>query len=234
MPPFYRKKEIDMIDQDNNEPLMQSEQNGKTANSSSERKDSAAAKRFDEILEWVEAFVFAGFIVLLVMTFVLRTVVVDGSSMNPTLYDSQRLVLEHFNYTPKRGDIIVANSRGLNKTIIKRCIGTSGDTVVIDYNENTVTVNGDELDEKYLGEDMFELTMFDKTYQKSEGVYEYIVPDDCIFALGDNRNGSRDSRFSEVGYINCDDVLGRAFFRFYIGKDESGKSYPGTIGFLDG
>lgn len=225
-----------MINEDNTEQLEQTEQIGDagSAPAPAARRDSEAAKNFDEILEWIEAFVFAGFIVLLVMTFLLRTVVVDGSSMNPTLYDSQRLVLEHFNYTPQRGDIIVANSRGLNKTIIKRCIGTEGDTVVINYNENTVTVNGEKLNEGYLGEEMSELGMFDANYLKDDGVYEYIVPDNCIFALGDNRNGSRDSRFSEVGYISCDDVLGRAFFRFYLGNDGKGNKYPGKIGFLEG
>ena len=136
----------------------------------------------------------AVFMVLLVFIFLFRTVVVDGSSMVPTLEDSQRLILTHFNYKPERGDIIVANSRGLNKTIIKRCIGISGDTVVVDYNNNTVTVNGDKVDESYLGEPMFELSGFDETYEVSDGKYEYHVPEGSVFAMGDNRNGSSDSR----------------------------------------
>lgn len=169
----------------------------------------------DEALDWIESFVFAIFIVLLVFIFLFRTVVVDGSSMNPTLYDQQRLILTHFNYTPERGDIIVANSAQLNKTIIKRCIGVAGDTIVIDYDTNTVTVNGEKLDESYLGEAMLDKFSFDQEYKVSETSYEYHVPKNCIFALGDNRNDSRDSRDEGVGFINTKYVLGKAVLRFY-------------------
>lgn len=169
----------------------------------------------DEILDWVEAFVFAIFIVTLVFIFLFRSVVVEGKSMQPTLHDAERLILTHFNYTPERGDIIVANSPALNKTIIKRCIGVAGDTVVIDYENNSVTVNGDKLDESYLGEPMRLLDYFDKTYMTSDTTFEYHVPEGCVFALGDNRNESRDSRDSAVGFIDCDDVLGKAVLRFY-------------------
>lgn len=203
---------------------------------SAEAAPAAEAKKqpsvFDELLDWVESFVFAGFVVLLVFIFLFRTVVVEGGSMNPTLFNTQRLILEHFNYEPERGDIIVANCPGLNKTIIKRCIGLAGDTVVIDYSANTVTVNGEKLTEDYLGEPMIQLDRFDDTYKVSENKYEYIVPDDTVFAMGDNRNASRDSRYSEVGFISIDNVLGRAVFRFYLGNDDTGTDDPGKIGFL--
>lgn len=167
-----------------------------------------------ELLDWLEAFVFAVFIVLLIFIFIFRSVVVDGTSMLPTLENEQQLILVHFNYTPKRGDIIVANCRGLNKTIIKRCIGVEGDTVVIDYADNSVTVNGEKLDEPYLGEPMRMSDLFDTSYQISATAFEYHVPEGTVFALGDNRNGSNDSRSAAVGFISTDDVLGKAFFRF--------------------
>lgn len=182
-----------------------------------ENNNNEASKNdmFNEILDWVESFVFAIFVVLLVFIFLFRTVVVDGDSMQPTLYDKQRLVLTHFNYDPNRGDIIVANCSGLNKTIIKRVIGIAGDVVVVDYAENSVTVNGEKLTESYLGEEMRILPSFDPTNRIDENRYEYHVPKDCVLAFGDNRNNSRDSRDSSVGYISCDDVLGKAVFRFY-------------------
>jgi signal peptidase I len=182
-------------------------------NTETENKPKTA--KLDEFLDWVESFVFAIFIVMLVFIFLFRTVKVDGESMEPTLYDSQRLILSHFNYTPKRGDIIVANSPKLNKTIIKRCIAVAGDDVLIDYSENAVYVNGEKIDESYLGEAMNNLDYFDKTYMVSEDEYEYTVPEGCIFALGDNRNHSRDSRDADVNFISVDDVLGRAVLRFY-------------------
>lgn len=185
----------------------------------------------DEMLDWIESFVFASFMVLLVFIFLFRTVVVDGGSMEPTLYNEQRLILAHFDYEPKRGDIIVANAPGLNKTIIKRCIGISGDKVVIDYDANTVTVNGEVIEESYLGAstDMRILDMvFDDAYRVSENVYEYNVPEGTIFVMGDNRNNSRDSRAADVGFVNKSDILGRAAFRFYVGEEN-----PGSIGMLD-
>lgn len=186
---------------------------------------------FDELLDWIESFVFASFMVLLVFIFLFRTVVVDGGSMEPTLFNEQRLILAHFDYEPKRGDIIVANAPGLNKTIIKRCIGVAGDKVVINYETDTVTVNGEQLEESYLGAftDMRILDMvFDDTYRISEYVYEYDVPEGTIFVMGDNRNNSRDSRASDVGFISKSDILGRAAFRFYVGEEN-----PGSIGLLD-
>ncbi len=169
----------------------------------------------DELLDWVEAFVVAIFAVILVFIFFLRVVEVSGPSMNPTLTDGDRLILTHLNYTPERGDIIVCNSKGLNKCIIKRCIGVAGDKVVIDYNNNTVTVNGEKLDETYLGEAMMGgLIVFDQSYMTDDNVYSYEVPEGTVFALGDNRNHSTDSRSSYVGFVPLEDILGKAFFRF--------------------
>lgn len=203
-------------------------------NGGSYEEKSLKSSILNETLDWIESFAFASFIVLLVFIFLFRTVVVDGGSMNPTLYNSQRLVLTHFNYVPEHGDIIVANSPGLNKTIIKRCIGVEGDTVTVDYGTHTVTVNGSKIDEPYLdaSDPMTVKPYFDETYRVSDTAYEYIVPKGTIFAMGDNRNGSNDSRSSDVGFIKKEDILGRAVFRFYIGKDESGNKNPGKMGFL--
>ena len=194
-------------------------------------------KKFDifgEVLDWLESFVFASFIVLLIFIFIFRTVVVDGASMNPTLYNSQRLILTHFNYTPEKGDIIVCNSPGLNKTIIKRCIGVAGDTVVVNYDSNTVMVNGEKIDEPYLdaSKPMADMPYFDETYRISESAYQYVVPEGTVFAMGDNRNGSNDSRSPDIGFISTDDILGHAVFRFFIGYDENGNNNPGSLGFL--
>ena len=204
-----------------------------TGNAASAEKDFKGGL-INEVLDWIESFAFASFIVLLVFIFLFRTVVVDGASMNPTLYNSQRLVLTHFRYVPEQGDIIVANSPGLNKTIIKRCIGVAGDKVKVDYGTHTVTVNGTKLDEPYLdaSDPMTLKPYFDETYRVSDMVYEYTVPEGTVFAMGDNRNGSNDSRSSDVGFIKKEDILGRAFFRFYIGKDDSGNKNPGKIGSL--
>lgn len=179
----------------------------------------------DNILDWLESFAFAIFVVILIFTFVLRTVVVKGESMSPNFHDKDRLIISHFNLTPEKGDILVMNSYGLHETIIKRCIGTGGDKIRIDYNENSVEVNGQIISNKYLGEPMINKPTYDQKYAVSRGVYEYTVPEGKIFVMGDNRNGSSDSRSSLVGFIDSEDVLGKVIFRIYpfseIGRIES-------------
>ena len=168
---------------------------------------------FNEILDWVESFVFAMFIIILIFIFLLRIVTVEGESMNSTLDDKDRVIITHLNYTPKRDDVVVANSSVLNKTIIKRVIGVGGDTVKIDYNVNKVFVNGEEISNEHINGTMINKGMFDPNYLISDGVYQYKVPDGKVFVMGDNRNNSTDSR--TIGFIDSKDVLGHVIFRLY-------------------
>lgn len=161
----------------------------------------------NELMEWLESVAISIFIVILVFTFVFRIVIVDGGSMIPTLQDGQRLIISHLFYSPEQGDIVVVNSTGLNKTIIKRVIATEGQTVDIDYEKHTVTVDGKVLDEPYINE---------PTLRNDGGnTYPMVVPENTIFVMGDNRNNSTDSRSPMVGCISIDDVLGKAVFRIY-------------------
>ncbi|MBR1384504.1 MAG: signal peptidase I [Ruminococcus sp.] len=176
--------------------------------------DDEETSLVDDLLDWVEAFVVAIFVVILVFIFFLRVVEVSGPSMNPTLSDKDRVIVTHLNYTPERGDIVVCNSKGLDKCIIKRCIGVAGDTVVVNYNDNTVKVNGEIVKEDYINEVMTVQSVFDSNYLTGDKEYTYTVPEGTIFAMGDNRNHSTDSRSSYVGFIKLEDILGKAFFRF--------------------
>ncbi|MGN0594044.1 MAG: signal peptidase I [Hominimerdicola sp.] len=177
-------------------------------------KEKKPVSLVDEILEWAESFVFAMFVIVLLFTFFFRIVLVDGPSMNNTLIDGDRLIISHINYTPERGDIVVVNSYEINKTIIKRCIGVAGDTVRIDYNSNTVTVNGEKISNDTNKETMIDTGLFDTDYMVEDGVYEYVVPEGTIFVLGDNRNHSTDSR-AKVSFVKLENILGHAVFRLY-------------------
>jgi len=166
------------------------------------------------VLDWVETIVMYIFVVILIFSFVLRVVVVEGKSMMVTLYNSDLLVVTNILYEPESNDIIVLNSDVLDKTVVKRVIAVEGQTVEIDYNNNYVAVDGEKLTENYIKESVmyddkleFDQKYFDVNSQK----YIYKVPENCVFVLGDNRNHSSDSRY--FGCVDVDDILGKVILR---------------------
>ena len=176
-------------------------------------KESEPVNIGNEILDWVESFIFAMFIIILIFIFFLRIVTVEGDSMNTTLTDGDRLIMTHMNYKPERDDIIVVNSEILNKTIIKRVIGIGGDKIKIDYNKNKVYVNDEEQSNEHISVTMIDKGGFNADARIADGIYEYNVPEGKVFVMGDNRNNSTDSRM--LGFIDNDDILGHAVFRLY-------------------
>lgn len=183
------------------------------------RREISKRDIVDELLEWGDSFAIALFVVLLIMIFAFRQVQVSGSSMQTTLYDKDRILISNFLGKIDQGDIVVVNSEGLNKTVVKRVIATEGQTVEIDYEKDTVSVDGKILDESYLGitsKDMVNFSFYDKSYWVEEdGVYRYVVPEGTLFLLGDNRNNSTDSRSSSVGFVPTEQVLGKAVLRIF-------------------
>ena len=149
----------------------------------------------DNLFDFLEIIVMAMFVVVLVFTFVFRTVNVQGQSMQDTLFENDSLVISKLLYTPKQGDIVVVNSSVLDNRIIKRIIAVEGQKVEIDNRSAIVKVNGAVLDESYIKCDgSFDDEYFDERYYNKESeVYEYEVPAGCCFVMGDNRNHS-DSR----------------------------------------
>ena len=87
----------------------------------------------EDIFDWVETMAISILIIVLVFTFLFRIVQVDGGSMLNTLVDEDRLITTHLFYTPEHGDVVVCNSTGLGKVIVKRVIGIPGDTIDIDF-----------------------------------------------------------------------------------------------------
>lgn len=161
----------------------------------------------DELLDWLKSLAVTFIFVVLIFTFVCRTAVVSGESMSNTLHDKDFLVLWSLFYQPKNGDIISANCEGLNEVIVKRIIASGGQTVDIDFSTGSVYVDGELLDEPYIKN----LTIND------EGAFDYpvTVPEGKYFAMGDNRQGSRDSRDSAVKFIDREDILGKVVLRVF-------------------
>ncbi len=156
-----------------------------------------------ELLEWIESLGVAIVVVLLLTNFVFRFVVVDGSSMEPTLHHKNQLFVFRLGYEPDNGDIIVFKPKGdPDKYYIKRIIATEGQTV--DIREGDVYVDGVKLEEEYIS------ARIAGEYQG----YPKTVPEDCVFVLGDNRNASRDSRDEfGVGMVEEKSIVGKALFR---------------------
>ncbi len=158
-----------------------------------------------EYRENVEAFAIAVVTILFILIFVAQSFLVKGTSMDPTLQDGERLIVNKFTYkfkTPKTGEVIVFKYPGdPTKKFIKRVIGEPGDSVSIQ--DSKVYVNGRALEEPYI-------------LEKMDSDYDYVtVPEGTIFVLGDNRNGSRDSRYTDVGFVPLKNVVGRANLIFW-------------------
>lgn len=170
--------------------------------------ETSRARR--EIFEWLEMVVIAIVSVVLLFTFVLRTVTVEGDSMNKTLFSNDMLIVTHLFYQPEAGDIVVVTQpTSVNAPLIKRIIATEHQTIEVDYENNRVFVDGHVISEPYLWEAMRQ-PIFGEGREVS---YPYTVPDGCVFVMGDNRNNSLDSRVSTIGVIDTRYIMGKAVLR---------------------
>ena len=131
--------------------------------------------------------------------FTLQTFGIYMSSMEPSFYEGQRLLVNKAVYLfddPERGDVLIFNApNGRNGDYIKRVIGLPGDTVEI--KEGAVYVNGAKLDEPYI--------MSNPGYT----LEEQEIPPDMYFVLGDNRNNSDDSHHGWL--VPRENIIGKAW-----------------------
>ncbi|SUM32293.1 type-I signal peptidase B [Staphylococcus gallinarum] len=95
-----------------------------------------------EIMEWFVSIVVAVALVLLIMNFVAKPYTVKGDSMDPTLKDGERVVVNLFGYKfgdIKKGNVVVFHATK-DSDYVKRVIGTAGDNV--EYKKDKLYVNG--------------------------------------------------------------------------------------------
>ena len=190
-----------------------------------------------EVLEWFYCIVIAIALALLIRYFVGTPTVVKQTSMFPTLKQNQRLILNRlsrtFNEVPNRGDIITFEAPNKSATdgikavydkelnswfeefcyyvleidkmsYIKRVIALPGEHVQI--KDGYVYINGQRLQEDYLPAGV--VTDIEK------GIYDdFIVPENTVFAMGDNRPQSTDCRV--FGCIPLEKIEGTLSFRFW-------------------
>lgn len=182
-----------------------------------------------EIISIVFTVIISFGLAVLIQSQVIACNQVQQSSMEDTLIESDRLIVDKISYrltSPKKGDIIIFldenTLHGFSKTrlgitlndyynlftrkeqqkrMVKRIIGTPGDTV--DIKEGKVYVNGEVLNETYT-----------KTGTNARSIkFPLTVPENKLLVFGDNRNVSYDSR--DYGLIDISNVEGKAIFRFW-------------------
>lgn len=156
----------------------------------------------------VEFFIYILIVVLTALSirsFLAEPIRVDGDSMIPTLINNEDMLVEKVGYwfsDPSRGDMVICYYPGYTESCVKRVIGLPGETVSI--TGGLIYINGVALDESdyWNGEivgDMDPVTV---------GARE-------VFVVGDNRNGSKDSRNPSVGCIPYAKVVGRVIAVVY-------------------
>ena len=188
-----------------------------TAEPGQEAPGAEAPKKKEEgrdLYEWTQALVCSVLAVVLVFTFVVRLIGVDGHSMVPTLQDGDRLLVLNslWDDSYQYGDIVVLRKDTfMDEPIVKRVIATEGQTVDIDFASGDVYVDGELLEEDYINE---------PTYVEEGTEFPLTVPEGSIFVMGDNRNHSSDSRSSDLGTVDTRYVIGRAVFLLFPGADE--------------
>ena len=159
-----------------------------------------------EYIVWLAA-------VILAVQFLTRYVgvfsVVDGASMEPTLYHQEYLWVDKVEYhlsDPERFDVIIfpVMYDGEEKHYVKRIIGLPGEMVQIDE-KGVIYINGEVLQEGY-GKEVISY------YNRFRAEQPITLGEDEYFVLGDNRNNSSDSRTSIVGNVKREDIVGRVAF----------------------
>ena len=191
-----------------------------------EEKEGRAVSQ-QEVMDWVQALALSVLLVVMTFVFLVRLTGVQGSSMVETLQDGDRLVVVSdwlCNY--KAGDIVIAYKDSFySKPIVKRIIAVAGQTVDIDFDQGIVYVDGEALEEEYVH----------TPTNRSEGTtFPLTLKEGQVFLMGDNRNGSSDSRNPALGAVDTGYLLGKAVFLVFPGKGEeySGQRDFSRMGFL--
>jgi len=159
------------------------------------------------LVAWARDLTLSLMIAAVVILFIYQPVQVEGTSMQPTLVDQERIFINKFTYrfgleNIERGDMVVFYLPGdRSKSYIKRVIGLPGDRVEI--RRGIVTVNGAPLQENYVPPE----------YRDQQDWEARTVPAGQYFVLGDHRVSSYDSR--ALGFIRREHIYGKAVFVYW-------------------
>lgn len=184
--------------------------------------EDAKSEGFKSMVSTVLLFVLAPIFALFMILFVFQSYVVDGSSMEPTLQNGNRVFilklpktvasLQGKTFTPTRHEVIVFKKPSDPSTqLIKRVIGLPGDRVVV--KDDTITIYNSEHPEGFNPDAD---TDYGATLEPTSGTVDITVGPGELFVAGDNRapGGSLDSR-SGVGLVPTSSIVGRLWIRYF-------------------
>lgn len=172
-----------------------------------DKKPEESFNLWKEILSLLGTMAVAAVAVLLLKEFVIINAFIPSGSMEHTISPGDRLIGNRLAYVvrePERGDIVIFQYPDDEAQLfVKRIIGLPGETVTIE--DAKVYIGGSLLEEDYLKEE----------WTVDNGPYTFEVPEDCYLVLGDNRNNSKDARYWENTYVEAEQILGEAGFRYW-------------------
>lgn len=178
---------------------------------------------FDEFIKLFEMLIITFFMAVLIFTYIFHIATVKGDSMQNTLISGDKLITTAYYGSLEQGDIVIIYAgdavtldengnpeikKGLRKSLVKRVIAVGGQTIDIDFERGAVYVDGVMLDENYITG----LTHMDEG--AFTGQYPVEVPEGYVFVMGDNRQVSKDSRSSEIGFVAVGNITGKVLLRF--------------------
>src|SRR5690625_2438634 len=181
----------------------------------------------NEWSNWLRAFIIALLFALIVRSFLFSPIIVDGPSMQPTLYDRDQMIVNKFIYhlkDPERFDIVIFHASN-EKDFIKRVIGLPGEHVKV--KDNILYIDGKRVEQPFLHSNEntpvnYPIITNDFSLEMLPGFHE-VIPEGYVLVLGDNRSNSTDSR--SIGLISIDQIVGKTnlvywpFERMHVVKE---------------
>ncbi|WP_400163367.1 signal peptidase I [Brevibacillus sp. TJ4] len=165
-----------------------------------------------ELFDWLKSFLIIGSATAVIYLFIMAPYVVQGRSMETTLHDGERVIVNKAIYyldDPQPGDIVIIHPDASGENWIKRVVAVAGDTV--EAKNDQLYVNGQPLQEDYLNENRLKSEAAGVVLTADFG--PVTVEEGSVFVMGDNRNNSMDSRV--IGPVQLDHVVGRAEFVYW-------------------
>lgn len=169
------------------------------------RKKKVSAGIIREIFSWIFGILAAVFIAVVLAIFLGMTTNVVGVSMEPTLYNGQKIYINRFVYTisaPKAGDVVVFLPNGNENAhyYVKRVVAVPGNHLVIQ--NGVLYVNGEE--SPFVTEKIVDAGIAENEFTLESGEY---------FCIGDNPWNSEDSRSANIGPVKEADIVGKVWFK---------------------